>query len=188
MDRYVEIQVLPDPEFTTPLLMGALVSKCHRGLVALDSDALGISFPEVQLEPPVGLGERLRLHGTETLLTQLMSLNWLTGMQDHTAVKPLATVPETAQYRTFFRVQAKSNPERLRRRHMKRKGEDLESARQAIPESAAKRLTLPYLTLTSKSTGQRFPIFINASPPTDKAATGTFSSYGLSRHATVPWF
>lgn len=188
MDRYIEIQVLPDPEFTTSLLLGALVSKLHRGLVHLGQGTVGISFPEVNLENPVNLGERLRLHGTEAQLIQLTSLNWLSGVQDHTRIQDLAAVPPGARYRTFYRVQTKSNPERLRRRRMKRMGEDLEAARLAIPDSIAKRLTLPFITLASQSTGQRFPLFINASPPVEKAVTGTFNSYGLSRNTTVPWF
>lgn len=188
MDRYIEIQILPDPEFNTPLLLGALVSKLHRGLVSLDKGTVGISFPGMKLDQPASLGERVRLHGSESRLSQLMSLSWLTSMQDHIEASDLAAVPAGALHRTFFRVQAKSSPERLRRRRMKRTGEDHEAARQAIPDNAGKRLALPYLTLTSQSTGQRFPLFINAGPAVESAMAGRFNSYGLSRNTTVPWF
>lgn len=188
MDRYIEIQILPDPEFNTPLLLGALVSKLHRGFAALDNGNVGISFPGLKLDQPASLGERVRLHGAETQLSRLMASNWLTGMQDHIKVSDLAPVPAEAGHRTFYRVQAKSSPERLRRRRMKRTGENLESARKAIPDNVGKRLALPYLTLTSQSTGQRFPLFINAGPTVENPVSGTFNSYGLSRNATVPWF
>lgn len=188
MDRYIEIQILPDPEFTSPLLMSALFSKLHRGLVDLGSGTVGVSFPDFYLENMLGLGERLRLHGEEAQLTQLMMKNWLTGMQDHTKTDGLAEVPAGAQHRTFFRVQAQSNPERLRRRRMKRLGEDAEAARLSIPDDAAERLALPYVTLSSHSTGQRFPLFINAGPLLNTPTAGSFNAYGLSQSATIPWF
>ena len=33
MDTYLEIRLLPDPEFVPTMLMNALFSKLHRGLV-----------------------------------------------------------------------------------------------------------------------------------------------------------
>lgn len=188
MNRYIEIQLLPDPEFTSPLLMGALFSKLHRGLVALGSGTVGVSFPDFDLENRPSLGERLRLHGEEAQLTQLMMKNWLTGMQDHTKSVGMAEVPVGARHRTFYRVQAKSNPERLRRRRMKRLGEDDETARLSIPDYAAERLALPYMTMSSQSTGHRFPLFVNAGSILDEPTTGAFNTYGLSRVATIPWF
>jgi CRISPR-associated endonuclease Csy4 len=188
MNRFIEIEVLPDPEFTSPLLMSALFSKLHRGLVALESGTIGVSFPDIALERPRGLGGRLRLHGGEESLTQLMALNWLAGMQDHIKAGKLLAVPECAQHRTFFRVQAKSNPERLRRRRMKRKGEDAEVSRQAIPDAAAEYLELPHLMLSSQSTGQRFPLFVDIGPLLNSGNEGTFTTYGLSRTTTIPWF
>lgn len=32
MDHYIEIRVLPDPEFTEEMLMAALMAKLHRAL------------------------------------------------------------------------------------------------------------------------------------------------------------
>ena len=32
MDHYIEIRVLPDPEFSEEMLMSALVAKLHRAL------------------------------------------------------------------------------------------------------------------------------------------------------------
>jgi len=60
--HYLQIQVQPDPEFATNHLMGALFSKLHRRLVALDTSAIGVSFPRHQLKPR-DIGDTLRLHG-----------------------------------------------------------------------------------------------------------------------------
>lgn len=188
MNRYIEIRILPDPEFVASTLMSALFAKLHRGLANLGSGAVGVSFPDIVLQSPYGLGERLRLHGDENQLSRLMELKWMIGMYDHTELSGLLIVPTNIQFRTFFRVQAKSSPERLRRRHIQRHGVDVETAVQAIPEHVAKQLKLPYAMLVSLSTGQRFPLFVNAGDLVDTAVAGKFSAYGLSRTTTIPWF
>jgi len=188
MDHYLEIRLLPDPEFPVTVLMNALFSKLHRGLVELETSRIGVSFPDVE-RVERGLGELLRLHGDAGELERLMTLPWLTGMHDHTRVGRLRPVPERILgYRVVRRVQAKSSPERLRRRWMRRKGLSAEEARKAIPDDVAERLDLPFVTLTSRSTGQRFRLFIEHRPLQENPVPGSFSSYGLSRIATVPWF
>ena len=51
MDSYIDIRVRPDPEFSMPMLMNALVSKLHRALVAINADDIGISFPGYTMAP-----------------------------------------------------------------------------------------------------------------------------------------
>ncbi|MGE3419551.1 MAG: type I-F CRISPR-associated endoribonuclease Cas6/Csy4, partial [Bradyrhizobium sp.] len=81
MDRYIEIRVLPDPEFPSNHLMGALFSKLHRALAAMAGGEIGISFPDAASDPP-RLGERLRVHGSDDALKRLAALDWLKGMRD----------------------------------------------------------------------------------------------------------
>ena len=189
MDHYLELRLLPDPEFKTTVLMNALFAKLHRALFDLNSTRIGISFPGVQADPKhLSLGDRLRLHGTVDDLRALMALNWLAGMSDHTDLHGPAPVPATASYRVVRRVQAKSSPERLRRRLARRKALSAEATRLAIPDDKAERLRLPYVTITSRSTGQTFRLFIEHRPPGSEVAHGSFSDYGLSPTATVPWF
>ena len=188
MDRYLDIRLRPDPEFPATVLMSALFGKLHRGLVTLATDRIGVSFPEVERETVVGLGERLRLHGAAAELERLMVLPWLAGMEELVHVGAITAVPNGARHRVVRRVQAKSSPERLRRRWMKRKGFSEKEARRAVPDSVAERLDLPYVVLTSRSTGQRFRLFIEHGPVRATPRDGRFNSYGLSRSGTVPWF
>ena len=109
-------------------------------------------------------------------------------MRDHTAVGPVLPVPALKGYRVVRRVQAKSNPERLRRRLVARKGVSAEEARQAIPDSVAELLDLPFVVINSRTTGQQFRLFVEHLPVRDEPVTGPFSAYGLSPVATVPWF
>ena len=187
MDHYMEIRLLPDPEFSPTILMNALFNKLHRALVQRGNNAIGVSFPGFD-ENSIGLGNRLRLHGSQKNLVHLMELNWLTGMVDHIQIHHPMPVPQQSTYRVVRRVQSKSNPERLRRRLMKRRGLDESEALKAIPNHVSKHLELPFITLKSVSTGQNFRLFVEHGKELHEATHGSFSHYGLSPIATVPWF
>ena len=187
MDAFIDIVVLPDPEFPTTTLMNALFGKFHRGLVRYGEGAIGVSFPEVRDEMR-SLGNRLRLHGTLETLRGFQQTDWLMGIRDHVSASSPRVVPASARHRVVRRVQAKSSPERQRRRLIARKGTSAEQAMQIIPDSTAERLNLPYLVLTSQSTGQQFRLFLEHLPVREQAMGGEFSAYGLSSTATVPWF
>lgn len=184
MDSYLEIQLLPDPEFPSSLLMNALFAKLHKAMVLHGTNDIGISFPDYGQR---NLGQRLRLHGSLLSLTKLAEQSWLQGMRDHCTSSGILPVPANTQYCIVRRVQAKSNPERLRRRRIAR-GATAEQALQAIPDSTAERLRLPFITLNSQSSGQRFLLFIEQLKPQATPSPGTFSAYGLSNTATIPWF
>ena len=187
VDHYLDIRLIPDPEFRPTILMNALFAKLHRALAQLQSQRIAVSFPSVQAHPPA-LGDHLRLHGVAQELERLMALNWLTGMRDHTRISEPCPVPASAAHRVVRRVQAKSNPERLRRRRIQRHDTDETEVRASLPDSIAERLQLPFVTIHSQSTGQTFRLFIDHRPLGESAVEGLFSDYGLSPTATVPWF
>lgn len=185
LTHYLDIHLRPDPEFPASQLLSALYAKLHRALVELRSDDLAVSFPGYCDK---GLGQALRILGSADRLGQLMALPWLSGMRDHTQVSIAAAVPADANHRQLSRVQAKSSPERLRRRQMKRHGLTAELARERVPDSAAESLKLPFLPVRSASTGQSFMLFLRLSPPCPHPVAGRYNAYGLSTTATVPWF
>jgi CRISPR-associated endonuclease Csy4 len=187
MSHYVEIQVLRDPEFPVPVLMGALFSKLHRALVISEQSNIGISFPEYSLKPR-RLGSTLRLNGEVATLELLMQGNWMKGLSEYTKVTAAQPIPKPVQYCVFRRHQFKTNVERLRRRRMKRHGEGHDQAAAAIPLSVAQQPELPFATVRSQSTQQRFHLFIERSEAQPEPVPGTFNYYGLSYGATVPWF
>ena len=186
MKKYVEIKLRADPEFVPSMLMNALYAKLHKALVTLRSTDIGVSFPDAQTNQPT-LGTHLRLHGTAESLKKLMGLDWLKGMHDHVTTSEPHSIPDKAGWCTVRRVQAKSSPERLRRRLAKRKNISLEEARKLIPAHCAKTLRLPFLRLNSRSTGHPFPLFINQQE-TESPMVAEFNHFGLSTKATVPWF
>lgn len=182
--HYIDITLLPDPEFDHAHLLGALLAKLHRALVQLQAGDIGISFPRYRAR---SLGSALRMHGTQAGLQRLMDQPWLQGMRDHVQIATLAPVPPSTQHCTVQRRQFKTSAERLRRRRMQRKGETAEQAAAAIPDSVEQVPDLPYVQLRSASTGQAFCLFIDQKYGPAQAE-GSFNTYGLGQGATVPWF
>ncbi|MFT4267128.1 MAG: type I-F CRISPR-associated endoribonuclease Cas6/Csy4 [Xenophilus sp.] len=185
--HYVDITVVPGPEFSVPHLLGALYDRLHLALVQHGLETIGVSFPGYSLTPRT-LGDTLRLHGSASGLQHLLQADWLKGVRDHVRIAPLAPTPGDARHRSVSRKQFKTNAERLRRRRIRRKGETSEQVAQAIPLSVERRPDLPYAHLRSRSTGQPFHLFIALGPLAQDATPGQFNSHGLSGTATIPWF
>lgn len=187
MDHYIELSLRPDPELSPAHVMAAVYAKLHRELVRSDRADIGVSFPRAG-DGRAGLGNTLRLHGNAVALGQLTESGWLDGMRDYVDAQGVQRVPEQCRYRRVSRVQAKSSPERLRRRQMRRHGIDAQTAAARVPDSARETLRLPYIRLGSGSTGQQFLLFIAHGPLQEQPTQGQFNAYGLSQQATIPWF
>ncbi|MGQ8774829.1 type I-F CRISPR-associated endoribonuclease Cas6/Csy4 [Serratia sp. NA_112.1] len=184
MDHYQDICVLPDPEFSEPMLMAALFAKLHRALAADGQGKIGVSFPDMQRTP----GAVLRLHGGHEALNELQKSGWLKGLRDYTGVGAIQAVPAGAQYRTVSRVQVKSSVERLRRRAVSKGWLTEEQAKEKIPRANEQRSSLAFIALKSLSTGQSFRLFVKQGELRETPVEGRFSFYGLSPSATIPWF
>lgn len=180
MDHYIDIRVLPDPEFQEAVLMSALFSKLHRGLANVSGGNIGVSFPRAEK----GSGDLLRLHANLPSLSKLMDQTWLKGLRDYTEVSQVKEVPEKVQYVCVQRVQSKMTAARLRRA-VRRGSMTVNEAEMLMAKR--KKMDNPFFQLNSLSTGQKFPLFI-CQKIRHEFVDGAFNSYGLSSNATVPWF
>lgn len=187
MHNYLDLHLRPDPEFPAHQLMAVLFAKLHRVLAQVQAGTIGVSFPGYGLSPAT-LGNNLRLFGPAPDLARLMEHPWLTGAKDHTIIGAITPVPITATHRRLQRVQAKSNPERLIRRYMRRHDLSEAQVRATYEGAQAQHLQLPFVTLASGSTGQAFKLFLKLGPAEAQPQPGVFNAYGLSPTATVPWF
>lgn len=183
MDCYAEITVLPDPEFDTQQLLNAVFAKLHRVLGQLAQGKVGISFPDQGKR----LGARIRLHGSREGLSAVMESTWLKGMRDYCSVSGICQVPENVTFRTVRRVQRKSAAN-LRKRSVTKGWLTDEDAAEKIPDHPGRMLPHPFIQMRSLSNGNPVKVFIEHGPEQAAPVTGTFSSYGLSAKATVPWF
>lgn len=187
MDHYIDIRLKPDPDFTPAILMSALYNKLHRALVSMQSDRIGVSFPEHSLSPR-SLGDHLRLHGSADDLAALQAQVWLTGMSDHVMVSGITALPAQVSYRRIRRVQPKTSVERLQRRYARRHNVSEEELSKRYASMQVGKVPHPFVNMRSQSTGQSFALFIEHGPEQSTPSEGRFSRYGLSARGTVPWF
>ena len=183
MDHYVDIHVLPDPEFLETTLMNELFSKLHRALGQHGQGKIGVSFPDHGKT----LGAQVRLHGNRETLEEFMQTRWIMGMMDYCRVSAVRPVPPQTSFCTVRRVQAKSSYNK-RKRSVAKGWLDESEAQKHIPDSQQRRLDLPYAQLRSLSNGNMMRVYIEHSKPVRQSVAGSFSAYGLSSTATVPWF
>ncbi len=184
MDYYLDITLLPDPEFEKQVLLNALFSKFHRGMSQTVPGEIGVSFPDFDKR----LGVRLRLHGSAESLDKLMAAGWMKGLGDYTRVSDIQVVPADCQYRTVRRVQAKSAWNK-RKRSIAKGWLSEEEAEAKIPDDQQKSLKhLPFLQIKSLSNGNVMRIYVEHGELQGTPQEGTRNSYGLSSTATIPWF
>lgn len=184
MNYYQDVIILPDPEITDEVLMAALFAQLHLKLNQAGEGRIGVSFPAVGLTP----GNRLRLHGNQEDLTILAATQWFDNLKEYIFCKSIRPVPAGCRYRTVRRVQYKSSAERLRRRSIRKGWLTPEQAQERISVLNEKRGRLPFLPMKSHSNGHTWLLFFEHGPLKEKPSEGTFSSYGLSAEATIPWF
>lgn len=189
MDHYIEINLLPDPEFPASTLMNALFNKLHKALFDLHSKEMGVSFPNYEKT----LGTMLRIHGSESNLQQLQALDWIGRMKDYCVASEVQPIPELVQYRTVSRKQDNMTNAKLRRLIARQ-----EQRQDGVPMSetdiqnyqekmVADQQKGPFLDLKS-SKGQRYRRYIKLGELQNESVAGEFDQFGLSKTATVPWF
>lgn len=188
MNHYVDIVVRSDPEVAQHQLMDALFTRLHLALVARQRGDIGVSFPGHDERKPC-LGGHMRLHGVAAELSRFLESSWLKGVREYVGLSEVVPAPPDAHHRQVMRVQTKSSAERLRRRAMRRHGLTQEEAAGRIPDAVERRLSLPFVTIGSRSTGQpAFRLFISHGPLLQHPAVGGYNSYGLSQGGSIPWF
>lgn len=206
MKYYIDITLLPDAESSLGFLWEKVYQQVHLALVESktteNSSAIGLSIPEYR-EGKFPLGSKLRLLApSEKLLQQLDIGKWLNRLTDYAHFTSIRAVPDHVKsFAKFKRIRSKkimvdgkekmkkldTNIGRLARRRVKRKGETFEQALKHFEGYKQQQSDLPFINVKSLSKDQRFKLFIEKEL-VDSSEQGTFSCYGLSQQATVPWF
>lgn len=186
MDAYIEIRILPDSEMRENVLLNKVYTKLHKALWDLNSNDIGVSFPETK----VLLSRLIRVHSTVERLQELTETKWLGGLssycQPHYA--EIQQVPAIVRYRTVSRWQHNMSESHLRRL-IKRGSITQEEIKGYKAKMFQKQMTtLPFLEMDSTSSGNHHRRYIQMSEPLDEPIIGQFDTFGLSKQATIPWF
>lgn len=212
MNYYIEITLLPSPDFSLFKLWSRVFEQLHLGFVENQDDQkdfpIGLSLPEYKMGNKYGvLGSKCRLFAAdEATLERFNTPQRLSRLSDNVHCSSIRPVPDKVTgYAVYRRERAKTNPERLARRYAKRHGMDLETALTTTVElqaptgdtsypttfryadMAVPSVALPFIRLQSLSGRQTFCLWISKTEATTPV-TGSFSAYGLSSVATVPEF
>lgn len=196
MKYYQDIALLPDAEANLGFLWHKVYQQIHLALadnkIAENQSVVAVSFPDYGAKQ-FSLGDKLRLFADTQVQLEKMNINqWLSRLTDYTHVKPIKPAPEAInQYACFRRKQFKSNLLKEAERRAKYKNESLEAALAHFAHYE-KESALPYINMTSLSmednnSPRNFKLFV-VRELFDKAQSGIFNCYGLSKTATVPWF
>ena len=191
LTHYLDVRLSFDADLQPSHALAALYTRLHLYLVQNGSGAIAVSFPET-LRNAGGaarqLGQVLRLHGTVEALTPLTQASTWGGAATVANIGTVKALPAGVLHHRIRRVQVDSNPERLMRRAMRRKGWTEAEAREHYSQVKAGTTALPFISLSSQSTQQTFRLFLNVGAPQAESVGGSFNAYGLSQQATVPYF
>ncbi|OBU17878.1 type I-F CRISPR-associated endoribonuclease Cas6/Csy4 [Photobacterium aquimaris] len=183
MDSYIDIQLKPNAEMRETELSCKVFTKFHKALVKLNTNQIGISFPQAHVK----LGRLFRIHGEASLLNDLEGLAWLESLGGCCRVGAVIAVPEQVQYRNISAKKSNMSNAKLRRL-IKRGNLDQDGIKRYKVKMLSQGFEQPYLDLFSSSTGQIYRKFFDFSDLMNDPVEGVFDSYGLSKTATVPWF
>ena len=183
MKHYIDIRIKPDAEMRENVLLNKVFTKFHKRLSDLRSTDIGVSFPQYKIM----LGKAIRIHGTEQMLQEMQSSQWLGELNGYCDVSPVQSVPANVQYRTISRVQSNMTEAKLRR--LINRGSILpDEAKAYKAKMFQKGLDNPYLELDSNSNGHKHRRYLKFGELKSEPVPGVFDQFGLSKTATVPWF
>ncbi len=192
MGYYLDITLLPSADIGHHFLWEKVFDQIHLGLVKMQDLGgkvpVGIALPEYNAEQNQ-LGYKLRLFAErESDLLDLDASGWSNRFSDYVHITRIREVPSNIKsYASFARQRPKSNIERLARRKAKREGIPYEEALKLLASLSEKRIKTPFINVQSRSSENRFPLFI-IKIKKDQAANKGFNCYGLSQDSAVPDF
>ena len=183
MKHYIDIVLKPDAEMRENILRNKVYTKLHKALFTLKSTEIGISFPNYKIM----LGNVLRIHGTESKLSELQTIHWLGGLSSYCQVSKIQAIPDKVMYRNISRIQANMTEAKLRRL-IKRGTISTEEVKAYKAKMFSQGLDNPYLELSSTSNGFKHRRYLVFGDQRAEAIAGKFDFFGLSKVATIPWF
>ncbi len=183
MDYYFDIKIMPDEEVPIYFIRNKIFSKLHKVLCILKSTEIGVSFPHFK----VRLGDVIRIHGSETRLTELQSTNWLDGLASYCTISSVQAIPEDVTHRIISRKQANMSEAKLRRL-IKRGSISEDKVKGYKAKMFQQGFDNPYLELESASNGHKHRRYLVIGEPSESISLGEFDFFGLSKTASIPWF
>lgn len=198
MNFYQQITLHPTYEISLPFLWSTVYEQLHLAFVSSKSAdgtiEVAVAFPgykeqSSETNKPT-LGNTLRVFAkTEKALQDIGLSDILYHLHDFVHLTQIRPVPLQGKkkFAIYSRVQQEGCQARKARRYARRHEMSYEDALKVFPRNIPK-LVYPYIRLRSITTGQKFSLFIKKQPCEYSTQEQTYSSYGLSKEASVPDF
>lgn len=192
MKYYIDIKLLFNSEISLGFIWQKVYLPLHLALVKTkDEDnkvKIGFSFPKYQ-DKSFPLGDVLRIFApSKEDLISFDATQSLIILDEYISISEIKDVPSNvSEFVQFSRKQFKSSSARLARRQAMRKGISLEEALRNYEGMSEQSTKLPFVIMQSASSNQNMLIFIEKNI-SNTEIKGLFSTYGLSKSSTVPWF
>lgn len=179
-------------EISVTFLMEKVMSALH--MICVESEHtygfvnFGVGFPQYNMEKK-SLGHIIRLFATkDDILQKLSSDTRLVRLDDYVQKGEISPIPTLDGYVQYRRVQFKENKDRLVRRYAKRHQTNLKLTESRYSEYKRCSSTLPYITMDSLSSRQRFKLYIKELTLRENSSPLVFNSYGLTKSGALPHF
>lgn len=195
MKYYVEITVMNGSELTPYQIWTQLYTQLHLAFVEQQNSQgkidYGVSFPQYRViadKNVAFLGFKVRVFAQSAEKLQALKLGkWLEQLTDYVHYTSIKNTPETKQYACYYRdIPRLSMSERIKHQ-AKRHQVSLSEARTHLQNYQPTHTPTPFISLKSLSNHHDFRLHIGRQVM-DKPLAGQFSTYGLSREASVPEF
>ncbi|MFQ1018181.1 type I-F CRISPR-associated endoribonuclease Cas6/Csy4 [Gilliamella sp. BG7] len=188
LSHYFELRVISQIEITEVEVINQVMQSLHQILVNQKGN-IAISFPCYKLRKTVG--GVIRLFGSEQELQKIkIDIQQKSSISDYALLTSVAKVPSTIKGYLRFRRFNPKNKSSLRRAEERLTAQGKwtpEVKNRLIEKWGNGDLQYPYFHLNSKSTEQRFILWLKREKCSEPVQ-GIFNSYGLSQTATVPDF
>jgi len=183
MTHYIDIELKPTKELRENILLNQVYTAFHKRLYDLNSNNIGVSFPQYYLR----LGKLFRIHAIKDVLEIFILEDWLGEYTKYCKISKILVVPQNVQHRNISRIQQNMSEAKLRR-VIKRGNISQEEIKQYRIKMFQGGLDNPYVELKSMSNGQLHRRFIKFGDFQQNEIKGTFDLFGLSRNSTIPCF
>ncbi len=196
MRHYVDIYLFSNPDVDLYFLWEKVYRQIHLGFVEMQKTngkvTIGIALPEYD-ENTNKLGNTLRLLSKDkATLENFNTKQRLNNLSDYVDITDVCHVPDNVSlFACYHRIQPKSNNARLVRLAKRKSNRDnitFDQALTALEKNKEQQIKAPYIPIKSQSTGEKFFLFIGCIKTTSGTIETDFSTYGLSRKSSVPFF
>ncbi|WP_030072690.1 type I-F CRISPR-associated endoribonuclease Cas6/Csy4 [Halomonas alkaliantarctica] len=179
------------PSANHAFLAGRCIA-CLHGFISgpkITSSGIGVSFPSWATDT---VGDSIAFVSKDiNALSYLSSVRYFKNMADEgfIEISDIKMVPATLEEVRFIRNQhvAKSFPGEIKRRLIRSKNRAEKRGETFMPGSVVSDRFVDYchvIPIDSRSSGQRFPLYIQCEALSEESKCGSYNSYGLATQHT----